>query len=148
MKLNINIMTSKVAYISLVLSLLCACSHTNYQEKLNTLEGRHVKVAVNHLGLPDNKYALGADQVYIWGNDSITVNHSPITTYGGYGSRSGGYGGVGLVFGSGAHDTYRQSCQIKALTDQKDIIKRMEYESRGGGCSHYSEGINSIPAQR
>ena len=138
-------MVKKLIFLFAFMPLLSACSHNRLDANLQTLEGRKIDVAMHYLGLPDDKLIIDDREVFIWGYDRIETYSNPVSTYGGYGSRSGAYGGVGLVFGRPyANEIYRYSCEIKALIDAKKIIQRMEYQSISGGCSEYNDAMDAI----
>ena len=98
-------MFKKPFFLSILLCGLTACSHSNVGQNIQYLEGEHIDVAMNYLGLPDNKLSVDERDIFIWGYDRIEAYDSPIRTFGGYGSSSGAFGGVGMVFGGG-HTPY------------------------------------------
>ena len=131
-----------------VLITLASCSHAQSADNVRRLEGQHIDTAIGYLGLPDDRYLLGEQNVYVWGQGIQDHDDNPITTYGGYGSNSGIFGGVGIVFGNTSHsrNNYSIYCSIKALTDQKHIIQKTEFKSTAGGCSEYSKGLKALEA--
>ena len=122
---------------------ITGCSYSQNRETLTKLEGHHINFATQYLGLPSDKYTLADKDVYIWGHD-VVERSGPISTYGGYSSSGGGFGGVGIVFGSHGRDAYRYYCEIKALSNQSGIIEKVEYKSSAGGCSDYNDGIDAM----
>lgn len=126
---------------------LAGCAHQNFGENLQTLEGQNIDYVIRYLGLPDDRFALDDKDIYIWGHDEAQIIERPISTYGGYNSRGGAFGGVGLVFGGGARDSYRYGCTIKALTNKDKIVEKLEYKNSAGGCSKYSKALKTLNAE-
>jgi hypothetical protein len=139
-------MPIKIILFLFVTVALSACSHKKLDTSLQSLKGQNIDVAINHLGIPDDKFTLQDKEVYIWGREQTVRVRSPIGTYGsvGYGSRGGGFGGVGIVFGS-PHSSYADNsfCQIKIVTDHNQIIETIERDSAGRGCSKYNAAFEN-----
>ncbi len=135
-------MPLKIITLLFLTITLSACSHKKLDTSLQTLQGQNIQVAINYLGIPDDKFTLQEKEVYVWGREQTTVRQSPIGTYGsvGYGSRGGTFGGVGIVFGTPS-SSYRDNsfCQIKIVTDQNQTIEKVERDSAGRGCSKYND---------
>lgn len=129
--------------------MVSACSHKNFDENLQTLEGQSIARAINYFGIPDDKFTLQEKEIYVWGHDQINIvqNQGPITTYGGYGSRGGPFGGVGIVFGTPrATNVNSQYCKIKMIVNENQIIEKIERDSTTSACSKYNKAIDAIEA--
>lgn len=141
-------MCNKAIWLLFVLLTLSNCTHKRLDANIYHLEGRHIDVAINYLGLPDDKLIIDEREVFVWGHKNVRSYDRPVTTYGGYNSSGGAFGGVGIVFGAGgspyARDTYRYYCVIKALINERQIIEQMEYDSSAGGCSKYNDAMSAI----
>jgi len=136
---------ARLLFLAFVTMSVAACTSNNFGARLDHLEGRHIDVAVEYLGIPDNQFAIDAREVFVWGHQTLQSYERPIGTYGGYDSSRGVFGGVGIVFGGGyTRDTYLDYCEIKALVNADNIIEAMQYETSGSGCYEYSDAAKRI----
>lgn len=141
-----NHMFHKIVLLLLGCTIITACTHQKLDSSLHRLKGQHIDVAVRYLGIPDDKLTIDQREVFIWGRRYVPDNR-PFGTFGGYNSSTGVFGGVGIVFGSGGspyRDTYRYYCEIKAMTDEKNIIETITYESNAGDCSRFNQAMERL----
>ena len=133
-------------YLSILLLLgtltIAGCSYKKMDTSLQSLEGQDIDVAIYYLGIPDEKYMIEDRSVYIWGSEEPAVARNPVTTFGGYNSGGGAFGGVGVVFGAPYGRSYSQYyCKIKMIADGDQIIQQVERDSTAGACSKYNEAV-------
>ncbi len=124
---------------------LSGCSHKKLDTNLQRLNDQHIDVAIHYLGIPDDKFTIDDREVYIWGRENSETIDRPITTYGGYNSGGGAFGGVGVVFGAPySRSRNRYYCKIKVITNKDQIIERIERDSTTGACAKYNEAVDNI----
>lgn len=118
----------------------CVMSFDTFAEAWPYLKGKNIQVAIDHLGIPDNKYSIDANDIYVWSTESSYTSFSPTTT-----NSSGTVGGVPFngTATSYAPHTSNLSCVIKIKT-MKKIIQTMEFDGNNGACLQYSERLRPL----
>ena len=141
-------MHPRIFFIFATILTLSACAHKALDTNLHYLQGQNIDVAMNYLGVPDDKFNAGGKHVYQWGQSAVDYNDRPVTTFGGYSTGGGLFGGVGITLGSGTAKPYTgryaQKCTVKALIDAQNIIEKMEYNAHAGGCERFTPAMNAI----
>jgi hypothetical protein len=124
---------------------LTGCAFSQLNDGLPHLVGQPLNMAVNVLGLPNQKMDIGPYTVYVWDNSSSGVipimQTSTATT-------SGMVGNV-PVYGSATVNSMgympvQYQCQIKLRVDSQLIVQSWEWAGNQGGCARYGNRLQSL----
>lgn len=109
------------------------------KEGLNALIGEKDTVAFSVLGLPDGKYKLDNDIVYVWSSHNYGTFITPQTM-----TTTGMVGGVPTYATTTYNEAvpYNFNCTIKIVISNKKTIKYWSYKGNLGGCEPYINNLN------
>lgn len=130
--------------IAIVATLLvsCATSFDTLDRALPQLDGKHITVAADYLGIPDGEYMVAGRKIYVWSSSTINPFVRPLTT-----STNGTVGGsqFSAISTTYAPNNTTLNCRIRMSTSD-DIIHRIEYNGNNGACMIYSERLKPLVA--
>lgn len=128
------------AFTAIFLISACTTSFSTLDQAIPKLKGKHVDVAIEHLGMPDKKYAIDNKDVYLWSNieSHISTSTAPTHTYGNLGNAP-----FSVYTTNYSSQHYDLRCEIKVVT-QKKIIKSFEYSGNNGACFRYSNRLKPL----
>jgi len=129
-----------IVVLSIVFVTACTTSFSTLDQAIPQLKGKHVDVAIEHLGMPDKKYTIDNKDVYLWSNieSHVSASTTPTQTYGNIGNTK--FSAYTTNFKTQAYDL---RCEIKVVTEKK-IIKSFEYSGNNGACFRYSDRLKPL----
>ncbi len=123
-----------------VLLTACATSFDTFDHALPILKGQNVKVAIAHLGIPDQEYVVAGMKVYVWSTTATNPFPTAITTITDGTAGNTSFKATSTTY---ARDSTPLGCTIKMATDN-DIVTRIEYDGNNGPCFKYSERLRPL----
>lgn len=85
---------------------------------LASLNGKDIHEAYNYIGYPDSVIPLGSEKVYVWGNKDSQ-----------------------LFFTGKSYTEITTECELKIVTNSKDVIINTQWKGDQGGCKPYADGL-------
>lgn len=133
----------KTKFLILFIALyISGCTFKYMDEGLSALKGQDIEQAINYLGYPDNKQEIAGNKVYTWARAYTVSSVVPVQSYNsGNVSGYGGYANYNTTTTSYIPQTDHYSCNLKIITDKKDIIISAQYDGNMGGCSRYGTAL-------
>lgn len=128
-------------FLYFVIFILSGCvTSAQLETGLNYLLDRNISEAFQALGYPSGKQQFGDDTVYVWSvnQSGALVLPSSSTTTGNVGTTS-----FSATTSSTQVVPVSHNCVIKLVTGPDKIIKHWEFNGNVGGCSEYSDRVDS-----
>lgn len=136
---------SRATLMIVVLSVVSACStFSDIEQGLSGFVGRPADHVFAALGFPEGEQRIAGQTVYVWGNAfSMTLPQTNTATTTGY---------VGTTPYSGttsytSSTTYNYNCTIRVMVDERNIVRRWDYQGNIGGCSQFASMLNRAQRQ-